>query len=375
MTRSRQINVTPAYLIYTVIIILGMVIIGCSDDDKSTAPDTPVTGYAYYVDVNTGSDGNNGLSGTPFKTITHALSVAQPHDSIKVAPGTYNAASGETFPISIPDSVALIGDVVGYGIVFPDTIKIDGVGSYDASNSAAIVGGNGARLSGLYVRQPVSSIRHYCVITEDNDFTIDHNTLSSNYGCVRLLGSGNPVVLANNFESTTYYGVYSNCIGSALVHDNWFKDGTYVDNALGDIEISNNAFEGNASRAISIQHGNALVSGNTITGSYSLSALRIQYSGHTTVRQNTITQNNATEPCVQIMGNCCSDLGTAADPGGNTFTAAGGIAISLESDSTISALGNTWPAAPPVCGTNIVITSSGKVGFGTTAADTCSGIK
>ena len=47
----------------------------------------PIT---YYVNVGTGSDTNNGTSsGTPFKFITKAMSVAISGDTILVAPGTY----------------------------------------------------------------------------------------------------------------------------------------------------------------------------------------------------------------------------------------------------------------------------------------------
>lgn len=47
----------------------------------------PVT---WYVNVATGSDTNDGTSsGTPFKFITKAMSVALSGDTINVAPGTY----------------------------------------------------------------------------------------------------------------------------------------------------------------------------------------------------------------------------------------------------------------------------------------------
>ena len=44
----------------------------------------------YYVNVNTGTDANNGLSsGSPFKTIGFAMSTAVSGDTINVAAGTY----------------------------------------------------------------------------------------------------------------------------------------------------------------------------------------------------------------------------------------------------------------------------------------------
>ena len=58
--------------------------------------------------------GNNttgtGSAAAPFRTITKALSVsAAEGDSIKVAPGTYNSALGETFPIEMLSGRKLIG--------------------------------------------------------------------------------------------------------------------------------------------------------------------------------------------------------------------------------------------------------------------------
>jgi hypothetical protein len=59
----------------------------------------------------TGDDtGNTCLSsGSPCKTITHALSQAVANDVISVAAGTYNLALGETFPLVISKNLTLTG--------------------------------------------------------------------------------------------------------------------------------------------------------------------------------------------------------------------------------------------------------------------------
>ena len=47
----------------------------------------------YFVNASAGNNANNGTaSGTAFKTITHAISVATSTDVINVAAGTYNTA-------------------------------------------------------------------------------------------------------------------------------------------------------------------------------------------------------------------------------------------------------------------------------------------
>ena len=81
---------------------------------------TPVAaspGTTYYVNVNNGSDGNDGLTpSTAWKTITHAVGTvpagASPSDPniIQVAAGSYNAGN-ETFPITFLNaSITLRGE-------------------------------------------------------------------------------------------------------------------------------------------------------------------------------------------------------------------------------------------------------------------------
>lgn len=70
-----------------------------------------IVGYsgAFYVDSANGSDTGYGTSvEDPFATITHALTVAGAGDTIRILPGTYSAATGETLPIS-PVGVLLQG--------------------------------------------------------------------------------------------------------------------------------------------------------------------------------------------------------------------------------------------------------------------------
>ena len=78
---------------------------GFAEASVTTAPAAVTT---WYVNVATGSDANSGTSpDTPFKTITKAMSVAVSGEWILVAPGTYSATSGETFPIVVKSGVQL----------------------------------------------------------------------------------------------------------------------------------------------------------------------------------------------------------------------------------------------------------------------------
>jgi hypothetical protein len=63
-----------------------------------------------YVNASTGSDvTGTGCALRPFRSIRRGLEVASPGKTVHVAPGLYDEANGEAFPLEIPDSVALVG--------------------------------------------------------------------------------------------------------------------------------------------------------------------------------------------------------------------------------------------------------------------------
>ncbi len=66
----------------------------------------------YYVDPVTGDDlANSGAAGSPFKTVTHALTVAGSGDTIELKDGDYVAGAvnvGETYPLILEDGVTLV---------------------------------------------------------------------------------------------------------------------------------------------------------------------------------------------------------------------------------------------------------------------------
>jgi hypothetical protein len=72
---------------------------------------TPPASGALYVDVINGTDNSAcGTSSSPCKTITYALSKSAVDQTIHVAEGTYNTASGELFPLRLKPGTTLIGD-------------------------------------------------------------------------------------------------------------------------------------------------------------------------------------------------------------------------------------------------------------------------
>ncbi len=68
---------------------------------------TSLSAQTWYVSGSGDDVAGDGSFGNPYRTITKALSVASTGDDIEIGTGTYNAAAGEVFPLSIPNDVDL----------------------------------------------------------------------------------------------------------------------------------------------------------------------------------------------------------------------------------------------------------------------------
>jgi hypothetical protein len=88
-------------------------VVAISQEDVSKA-DTclvKITMTTIHVDAATGSDDTGtGSAGSPVKTITHGLDIAEDGATVLVAPGIYDEALGEEFPIRIRRGKNLVGE-------------------------------------------------------------------------------------------------------------------------------------------------------------------------------------------------------------------------------------------------------------------------
>lgn len=119
----------------------------------------PALAATFYVNALSGDDtrgGNDAQSpDTPWKTLSRATAESlQPGDIISVAPGTYNTALGETFPISLPNGVAVVG--AGRDQVFMDSdvagapvLHVGGEGAYTSSLMGMTLKGAGTGQVGV----------------------------------------------------------------------------------------------------------------------------------------------------------------------------------------------------------------------------------
>jgi len=156
---------------------------------------------ASSVGSDAGADTNPGTQASPFKTITHALSVATSGSTVQVEPGIYDVLNNnETFPITVPAGVLLIGDENGKGS--GTTIFGGGLapGAAPGSVGVALVPGTGSTIAGFTVTNadPSFAVRRG-VILGNNGVTLRNNTVT---GATHTIGvqidaSTNHVITGN----------------------------------------------------------------------------------------------------------------------------------------------------------------------------------
>jgi parallel beta-helix repeat protein len=333
----------------------------------------------YYVHASSGSDANPGTIQEPFKTITHAVAAAGPNKTVCVMPGTYNAALGESFPIYLQQGQSLVGDVPNKGAGVVRTL-VSGSGYAGhlpwADVLAAVVVAEGSYVAGLSIDAPYS-VDAFGVYLEDVTGSIAHNTFGSSattlYGGVCVMGSGASGVVDNDFL-TLSYGVYTYYhAGSMTVEGNLFETMAICIDISGSSDsttVRGNTIIGNGQCGVQVQSGAPVIEGNTFNRPGGYVEYGAVYSGSSggnpTVRGNVFMCARGVRA---DYGN--PDIGTTGDPGANDFSGVTGAAVYYAGTGSISAIGNTWPNSPPVCGADIVTTGSGSVTWGTGANETC----
>lgn len=219
---------------------------GGSGGGGGPVPTPPVIAN-WYVNALTGSNANAGTFQAPFKSITHALSVVQASQTIYAAPGLYDAANGETFPLEIPQSVTLLGDESnrGNGPGSSDTL-IRGGGPlpppYSSVNLAAVLPRSGVVIAGFWIHDdaPLAMGNPYGVALPDPGVTLRNNTIRDAItGGVFVFNNAGAHTIASNVLFGSLTGLYfaSGGVGSR-VEFNVITENTYgvvYDAAGGDL--------------------------------------------------------------------------------------------------------------------------------------------
>jgi parallel beta-helix repeat protein len=254
----------------------------------------PATAAAIYVNPATGADsaGAGATSSAPYKSISFALSQAQPGVVIQLAPGNYNQESGETFPLLLKPGVTLRGD---------ETTK----------GQAILITGGGFYTSRTFARQDIT-------ILADQDTTIAGVTVTNpnSRGTGVWIESTNPIIKNSTFTNSVREGVFVTGTGNPKIEGNLFVqnkgNGISIARAAQG-EIRNNLFQDTGFGLAIGGTSTPLVVENQIVENQD--GLFISESAKPVLRKNVI-QNNKRDGLVATVS-ALPDLGTNENPGGN----------------------------------------------------------
>ncbi|MCV3217552.1 DUF1565 domain-containing protein [Plectonema radiosum NIES-515] len=253
----------------------------------------PATATAIYVNPATGADSAASNSeATPYKTITQALTKAQPGTVIQLAGGTYNSESGEKFPLFIQQGVTLRGDDASKG----QGILITGSGSYTSRTFAA----------------------QNITIRADKDSTITGVTVTNpnQRGSGVWVESTNPKITNSTFVNSGREGIFVTGTGNPKIENNVFTENkgngvSVAKSATG--EIRNNLFQSTGFGIAVSDLATPLITDNQIIQNYG--GIVVTGSAKPMLRNNVI-QDNRDHGLVALQKSL-PDLGTQENPGKN----------------------------------------------------------
>ncbi|MFM7201013.1 MAG: MopE-related protein [Myxococcota bacterium] len=136
----------------------------------------PALAATFYVNALSGDDTRGGTDAqnpdTPWKTLSRATAESlQPGDIISIAAGTYNTALGETFPINLPNGVAVVGAgkdqvILESDVASAPVLRVGGEGAYTSSLMGMALKGAGTGQYGVGLELDTS----HTLDVEDVDF-------------------------------------------------------------------------------------------------------------------------------------------------------------------------------------------------------------
>ncbi len=247
-----------------------------------------------YVNATSGSDTAPGTQAAPFKTLTRALQNVSAGTTVKLAPGLYNAASGETFPIMVPADVMITGDESQKG----KGTQITGSGKHNSASFAmqnvTLRLDSRSQLRGISVTNPES--RGTGAWIENTDPTIANCTFTE---CKRegifSTGTAKPIV-----TDCIFFMNAANGISVVRESKGEFRNSTFQNTGFG-LAIGDNAAP--------------MVVGNRVFENRS--GIVLSRNARPVLRGNTVERN--TESGLVVLETSLPNLGSAQEPGNNIF--------------------------------------------------------
>ncbi|MBD2034774.1 DUF1565 domain-containing protein [Leptolyngbya sp. FACHB-321] len=283
----------------------------------ASAPIMSATAVTLLVNPTSGDDAvADGSDRAPFKTITRALQVAPSGTVILLTSGTYSQETGETFPLRLKPDVAIQGNTETRG----QDIVIQGNGFFlsptFARQKVAIVGADRAILAGVTVKNP--DPQGYGVwIESTSPAVIDSTFTESGHDGISVTGNGSPLIRNNFFYQNGANGITIYGTSRAEVRENIFEQTGFAINVN--------------------QKAAPLLVGNRIT--QNKDGIVVQAKAQPILRNNSVEGN--TRDGLVAIAQSRPDLGTATEPGGNSFRSNGQLDVNAkQSDQQIPAFGN-----------------------------------
>ncbi len=261
------------------------------------------------------SDRALGSTTEPFRTLTDALKQAQAGMIIQLSPGTYNAASGEQFPLTVPPGVVLLGNETTKG----QGILIQGGGLYSSptlgAQTVTLLLANDAQVRGITISNPAQKGTGIWI---ESTRPVVQNCTLINCGREGLVATGtaNPLIRDNRFESNQVSGLAILRNGKGEIWGNLCSQ-CPIGLALGDESAP-------------------LVAKNTLSANQT--GMAIAGTARPVLRNNVI--ESSTDIGLTLKEQAIPDLGNAQAPAGNVFRNNQRFDLNNETGKTLVSVGN-----------------------------------
>lgn len=298
------------------------------------SPSAPV----FYINPSTGEDRPTaGTTAIPYRTITYALQQAAPNAILVLAPGTYSAQSGESFPLQLLPGMTLQGNPPTKGA----NILITGGGELASSSfgkqNATIRAARDSKIQGISVTNP------------------------NQRGTGIWVESTNPLISDSTFTGNQREGIFVTGRASPTIQNNLFINNSanglaVVSTAQG--EIRNNEFRQTGfGMAIGGQASPKVISNLFVDNR---AGLVLSDSARPVLRQNQFINNQESGIVLPLFSQAQPDLGTLENPGNNLFQGNGQYGIyNAARNHLIVAVGNQLDASQVSGQVNLLGTPAG----------------
>jgi uncharacterized repeat protein (TIGR01451 family) len=339
------------------------------------------TRYVALTGTDTGNDCT--ASGSPCRTVQHAIDQPGDGDEIRVAGGIYTGVStrgGETQHVYITETVAIRG---GYSADFtiwdpdahPTILDAQGAGRVLFVRGPAIsLTLETLRLTGGWSGENGGSVHVYKTFSVISGCQVYSNTTAEEGGGVYLLESDGATLTGNRIYDNHALnaaggGIFVDFSDDAILIDNTVYGNT-CDDAGGGIFI-------NASDRVRLEGGD--IWGNT---AYRDGGIHVAHSYTTTLRGNRVHDNEATNATGGVRFSSCSDIHVIDNEiFNNTASSSGGGVTIYDSDHATLAGNQVYSNTAEMNGGGVWIylnsshvTLSGNAVYSNTARSTGGGI-